>query len=237
MTRKTIAVFALLVFSTMTLSSCETVTKYKKTIIATGLGCVIGLAAGSIYDESARKKDSKERRNDVFAIFKKKKSQNKGKIVGLGVGCLTGLGVGLYLDLMHDDMQEQFGTRGIQLEKIPDSNGETEELLVKMDGDINFTVGQAGLAGTAQANVGNLKEALQGYPETGVKIWGHTDKSGTRAVNDALSLNRAKTVETALALPSNRVVETKGFASDRPLDGTGVSPANRRVEVRIVPLP
>lgn len=226
----------LLTFSAGAFSSCDTMQKYQKTIVATGVGCAIGLGAGAIYDEAQRKKDSKERRKDVLAIFKKKKSQNKGKIVGLGVGCLAGLGVGLYLDLMYDDMSNQFAGRGIQLEKVPDENGETKELLVKMDGDINFAVNQATLAGTAKANVANLKEALAGYPETGVRIWGHTDKSGQRAYNERLSLNRAITVRDELALPSNRVIETKGFAWDRPLDGTGESPANRRVEVRIVPI-
>ncbi|EHQ04924.1 OmpA/MotB domain protein [Leptonema illini DSM 21528] len=235
MMKRTITGATLLIFSAGAFSSCDTMQKYKKTIIATGVGCAIGLGAGAIYDEAQRKKDSKDRRNDVFAIFKKKKSQNQGKIVGLGVGCLAGLGVGLYLDLMYDDMSNQFGGRGIQLEKVKDENGETEELLVKMDGDINFAVNQATLAGTAKSNVANLKEALAGYPETGVRIWGHTDKSGQRAYNEALSLNRARTVQGELALPSNRVIETKGYAWDKPLDGTGASPTNRRVEVRIVP--
>jgi len=237
MMKRTLTSATLLIFSTALFSSCETVQKYQKTIIATGVGCVIGLGAGAIYDEGQRKKSSKDRRNDVFSIFKTKKSQNKGKMVGLGVGCLAGLGVGLYLDLMYDDMSDKMSARGIQLEKVPDSSGETEELLVKMDGDINFAVNQAGLAGAAQANVANLKEALAGYPETGVRVLGHTDKSGARAFNETLSLNRAKSVVTALALPSNRVIETKGMAWDQPLDGTGASPANRRVEVRIVPAP
>jgi outer membrane protein OmpA-like peptidoglycan-associated protein len=205
-------------------------------LISTGLGCGAGLALGTIYDEAQRKKDSKDRRKDVFAIFKKKKEQNQGKIVGLATGCLAGLGVGLYLDLMYDDIQNQFGSKGIQLEKVPDEKGETKELLVKMDGDINFQLNSAELQGVAKENVAKLKEALEAYPETGVKIWGHTDKSGSRAYNEKLSFERAKSVANYLNLASSRVVEIKGWAWDKPIDETGKSPANRRVEVRIVPL-
>jgi len=215
-------------------SHCGSITK--KTLISTGLGCGAGLALGTIYDEAQRKKESKDRRKDVFAIFKKKKEQNQGKIVGLATGCLAGLGVGLYLDLMYDDIQNQFGSKGIQLEKVPDEKGETKELLVKMDGDINFQLNSAELQGVAKENVAKLKEALEAYPETGVKIWGHTDKSGTRAYNEKLSFERAKSVANYLNLASSRVVEIKGWAWDKPIDETGKSPANRRVEVRIVPL-
>jgi len=215
-------------------SHCGSITK--KTLISTGLGCGAGLALGTIYDEMKRKKDSKDRRKDVFAIFKKKKVQNQGKIVGLATGCLAGLGVGLYLDLMYDDIQNQFGSKGIQLEKVPDEKNETKELLVKMDGDINFQLNSAELQGVAKENVTKLKEALEAYPETGVKIWGHTDKSGTRAYNEKLSFDRAKSVANYLNLASSRVVEIKGWAWDKPIDETGKSPANRRVEVRIVPL-
>ncbi|MFN3605158.1 MAG: OmpA family protein [Leptonema sp. (in: bacteria)] len=208
----------------------------KKTVISTSVGCFVGLGLGALYDELQRKKDSKERRKDILAAFKKKKEHNQGKIVGLTSGCLTGLGVGLYLDLMYDDIQNQFSQKGIQLEKVPDEKGETKELLVKMDGDINFQVNSANLQGVAKENVTKLKEALESYPETGIKVWGHTDKSGSRTYNEKLSLDRAKSVVEYMNLPSNRVLEVKGLAWDRPIDGTGASPANRRVEVRILPL-
>lgn len=229
-----ISLLLLMSITTLTLNNCGSLTK--KTLISTGLGCGAGLALGTIYDEMQRKNEAKDRRKDIFAIFKKKKEHNQGKIVGLATGCLAGLGVGLYLDLMYEDIQNQFGSKGIQLEKVPDEKGETKELLVKMDGDINFQINSAELQGVAKTNVEKLKEALEAYPETGVKIWGHTDKSGSRSYNERLSYERSKTVANYLNLPSSRVIEIKGWAWDKPIDGTGKSPANRRVEVRIVPL-
>ncbi len=215
--------------------SCESLTW--KTFAATGIGCAAGLGIGAVIDEANRKKSNKDRRKDVFAIFKKRKAQNNGKIVGLATGCLAGLGVGLYLDLMHDDIEGEFGDRGIELEKVSAPNGDTEELLVKMDGDISFDTGSANLSGTAENNVDTLREALAKYPETKVRVWGHTDGTGSRSVNDRLSLARASEVAGELGLGSDRVKERKGWANDRPLPGTnrnGEARSNRRVEVFIL---
>lgn len=215
--------------------SCESLTW--KTLLSTGIGCAAGLGIGAVIDEANRKKSNKDRRKDVFAIFKKRKAQNNGKMVGLATGCLAGLGVGLYLDLMHDDIEDQFGDRGIELEKVTAPNGDTEELLVKMDGDISFDSGSANLSGAASNNVGTLKEALAKYPETQVRVWGHTDGTGSRATNDRLSRQRAEEVSDELGLGSSRVKEMKGWANDRPLPGTsrsGKARSNRRVEVFIL---
>ncbi len=223
-----------IVVSSFFVSSCDSLGK--KTLISTSVGCLAGLGLGALYDELQRKKDSKERKNDILAAFKKKKQQNQGKIIGLTTGCMAGLGVGLYLDMMYDDIENHFSKKGIQLEKIQDENGETKELLVKMDGDINFQVGSSELQGVAKENVSKLKEALDSYPETGIKVWGHTDKSGKRDFNEKLSLERARSVVNYMGLAPSRVLEVKGWAWDKPLDGTGASPLNRRVEVRILPL-
>ncbi|MCB1321379.1 MAG: OmpA family protein, partial [Leptospiraceae bacterium] len=198
--------------------SCESLTW--RTPVATAIGCTAGAGLGAIYDEQMRKKENEDRRKDIFSIFKKRKEHNQGKIVGLGAGCLAGLGVGLYLDLMHDDMEESFGARGIELEKIPDANGDTRELKVKMDGDISFATGSAQLTGDARTNVDTLREALEKYPETQVKIWGHTDGTGSRSINNQLSMQRAQQVASNLDIPTSRVVEMRGWANDKPLPGT-----------------
>ena len=83
-----------------------------------------------------------------------------------------------------------------------------------------------------------LTEAMEKYPETQVKVWGHTDGTGSRTINDRLSLQRAQTVAGELDLPSSRVGEIRGWANDKPLPGTnksGEARSNRRVEVFIQP--
>ncbi|MCB1305884.1 MAG: OmpA family protein, partial [Leptospiraceae bacterium] len=157
---------------------------------------------------------------------------------GLATGCLAGLGVGAYLDIMKEDMEDTMGDKGISLEAVKGSDGETDELLVKMDGDISFNSGSAGLQGVAKENVDKLSEALEAYPETKIKIWGHTDYTGSRSLNETLSLARAQSVKSSLGMPSDRVAEVRGYAWDRPVNGGAPTPganrANRRVEVRII---
>jgi len=209
-----------------------------RTGVATGIGCGAGLALGTVIDEYNRKKDTEKKKKEVFVIFRKAKEFNQGKMVGLAAGCLAGLGTGIYLDLMHADMEGQFKERGITLEKVQSRSGTTEELLVKMDGDISFDTGKADLSGVAASNVSTLREALQKYPETQVRIWGHTDGTGTRAINQPLSENRATQVARTLDLNSSRIAEMKGWANDRPLPGksrTGDVRENRRVEIFILP--
>ncbi|MBE7439602.1 MAG: OmpA family protein [Spirochaetales bacterium] len=209
-----------------------------RTGVATGIGCGAGLALGAVIDEYNRKKDTEKKKKEVFVIFRKAKEFNQGKIVGLAAGCLAGLGTGIYLDLMHADMEGQFKERGITLEKVQSRSGTTEELLVKMDGDVSFDTGKADLSGVAATNVGTLKEALEKYPETQLRIWGHTDGTGSRAINQPLSENRAAEVARKLDLKSSRIAEMKGWANDRPLPGksrSGDVRENRRVEIFILP--
>ncbi|MCB1170151.1 MAG: OmpA family protein [Leptospiraceae bacterium] len=240
--KRAIAITTLTVMTLSFGARCATLDKLGwNTIIGTGIGCTAGLAIGAIYDEVQRKKENKDRKkleNAVYGIFKERKKHNQGKIIGLATGCLAGLGVGAYLDIMKEDMEDTMGDKGISLESVKGPDGETDELLVKMDGDISFDTGSAGLQGVAKENVAKLSAALEGYPETQIKIWGHTDYTGSRAVNDALSLRRAQSVQSSLDISSSRIAEVRGFAWDRPVNGGTPSPganrANRRVEVRII---
>lgn len=236
---KKVSILLIFVF---VVSSCSVFEKATlgRTGIATAAGCLAGLGIGAIYDEKMRGEEAKQRKKDILAAFKKKKQHNKGKLIGLGSGCMIGLGTGLYLDMMASDIEEKMAGRGITLEKVQGNDGETDELLVKMDGDINFSTGSPNLTGVASQNVSNLAEALAAYPDTGVKVYGHTDGTGSRATNERLSLARANSVKGTLvnkSVGADRFKEITGYANDRPLPGTnqsGNEPKNRRVEVRII---
>ncbi len=221
----------------------------KRMIASISVGCAVGLAVGAVYDETQRKKDSKNKSNDYLRQVKesitreKKKPQNKGKIVGLGAGCLAGVGAGFYLNTMYDNMNEQLSKEGIALEKRAGSNGETEALLVKMDGGISFEDGKADLKGKGKENIDKLAEALTAYPETKINISGHANKTGSEDVNMRLSQNRAETAKTEIigsGIETNRISGVKGFGSTKPavVNGKELKPedgANRRVEVEILP--
>lgn len=214
----------------------------QRLLIATGIGCGTGLAFGAVYDEMQRAKDGKERKkieNQVFNVFKKKKAQNKGKMVGLAAGCAAGLGTGLYLNMMKEDIKENFGKNGIELEDVKDRNGDLTALKVKMDGDISFENGKADLKGTGKQNIDKLSEALMAYPDTNLAVTGHANKTGAESVNLKLSESRAKEVVSIMGdngVEKTRVSSVKGVGSEQPLEGKKPEDgANRRVEVEILP--
>lgn len=235
MTYDKIAVVAL----AAVLVSCSS--NMTRLFVSTGIGCGAGLALGTVYDEVERKKEGKDRKrleNQIFNVFKKRKEHNQGKIVGLATGCLAGLGTGLYLNIMHEDIQANFKDKGINLEKETGKNGETKALLVKMDGGISFENDKSDLKGVAKSNIDKLSEALSAYPETNVQITGHGNQTGSETRTAELSQERAVAAKEALVddgVDSGRILEAKGESWNDPLPGKNPKdPENRRVEIRIL---
>lgn len=98
-----------------------------------------------------------------------------------------------------------------------------------------FGNGSAVLSAAAEAQVRAFAEALK-RPQLAnvrVRIEGHTDSSGGRAINEALSQRRAQAVADYLmsqGIEAGRL-EVRGFGYSRPLPGKRASdPDNRRVE-------
>ena len=109
----------------------------------------------------------------------------------------------------------------------------------RVDLRLSFGVGSAELSDSAQAQVRAFAEALR-RPQLAnarVRIEGHTDSSGGRAMNLRLSQKRAQAVADFLVnqgIAATRL-EVRGYAYDQPLAGQPASAhQNRRVEaVRI----
>jgi OmpA-OmpF porin, OOP family len=105
----------------------------------------------------------------------------------------------------------------------------------RVDLRLAFGPGSATLSSAGQAQVQAFAEALR-RPQLAnvrVRIEGHTDSSGGRAVNQALSQKRAQAVADYLVnqgIASGRL-EVRGYGYDRPLPGRPASAReNRRVE-------
>lgn len=109
----------------------------------------------------------------------------------------------------------------------------------RIDLRVSFLLGSAQLTDQAQQEVKVFAKALL-LPELSFKrfrIEGHTDSSGSRAMNLDLSKRRAQAVADYLAqlgVPSSRL-EIRGYGPDRPLPGhSASSPENRRVEAQLL---
>lgn len=102
---------------------------------------------------------------------------------------------------------------------------------------VEFDLGTARLATDAAQRLDRLASTLKDPALAGARflVTGHTDTSGSDAINVPLSCNRAKAVRDHLLSrgfdPAR--LDAVGFGARRPLDGTpAADAANRRVEIR-----
>jgi outer membrane protein OmpA-like peptidoglycan-associated protein len=159
------------------------------------------------------------------------------KVVGAGVGALAGAAVGVYMDRQERELREKTAGTGVEVER------QGNELLLTMPSGITFPINSYEVQPQFQDTLDQVAQTLTSYPSTLIDVYGHTDPSGGDSINIPLSRNRAQSVANYLAgkgVQSARIA-TQGFGSSQPLAGNDNSTeaeraANRRVEIRIVPV-
>ena len=189
--------------------SCDSLTKTQK-------GAGIGAAAGGV----------------VGALIGKKAGNTAvGALIGGAIGGTAGAFIGRRMDRQAAEIQKA----------IPNAEviREGEGIIVKFDSGILFDFDKTALKDAAKANVQSLASSLNQYPDTDIKIIGHTDSKGTETYNQGLSERRAAAVKAyavSQGVPSSRLVTIgKGFSepiADNETDAGRA--ANRRVEIVIV---
>lgn len=113
---------------------------------------------------------------------------------------------------------------------------QTDRGLVFTLSDVLFSTGQAELRAGAKANIDRLAQRLNQEPERKITIEGHTDSTGTVAINEALSQRRADAVRQYLvnAGVSPERITSVGKGQDFPVASNNTAEGrqqNRRVEV------
>jgi len=198
-----------LAVGSMAFQSCDSLTKTQK-------GAGIGAAAGGV----------------IGALIGKKAGNTAvGALIGGAIGGTAGAFIGRRMDRQAAEIQKA----------IPNAEviREGEGIIVKFDSGILFDFDKTALKDAAKANVQSLASSLNQYPDTDIKIIGHTDSRGTEQYNMGLSERRAAAVKAyavSQGVPSSRLVTIgKGFAepiADNETDAGRA--ANRRVEIVIV---
>ena len=157
------------------------------------------------------------------------------KIVGAGIGAVAGAGIGAYMDAQERKLREQ--TAGTGVDVIRDG----DNLLLRMPSGITFATDDANVQPQFRPTLDQVASTLSQYPKTYIDVYGHTDSDGSDAYNQGLSERRAQSVAGYLSshgVQSARIA-TRGFGETQPVadnttpDGKA---ANRRVEIRIVPV-
>lgn len=100
---------------------------------------------------------------------------------------------------------------------------------------VNFQLGKDNLTEQAQVILDSVAKKLQDFPDVRVRIVGHTDNTGTEALNANLSIRRAESVKrylVAQGIAENRL-ETAGRGDREPIATNATEEGraqNRRIE-------
>jgi outer membrane protein OmpA-like peptidoglycan-associated protein len=154
-----------------------------------------------------------------------------GAIAGAAVGGTTGALIGRKMDKQAAELEAQLAENA-KVERIG------EGIKVTFESGILFQTGKAVLSESSKDALTKFSKTLIDYPDTDVMIYGHTDSTGSDAINQPLSENRANAVRDFLAAKGVALkrITTQGMGSSSPAETNDTEAgrqANRRVEVAI----
>ena len=157
------------------------------------------------------------------------------RIIGTGIGALAGGAVGAYMDRREQELRRQTAGSGVEIERRGD------ELVLTMPSGITFAFDRYDVQPQFRPTLDKVGEVLGDYPQTMIDIYGHTASVGADAYNQTLSENRARAVADYLSMQGvNKVrMATLGYGETQPIADNATESgraANRRVEIRIVPV-
>lgn len=209
---KTIVTLAAIVLAVSGLSGCANMTETQR---ATATGAGIGVLAGAAIGAAA--------------------GGSRGAGTGAAIGAALGAGGGY---LWSQQMQEQKATMeqatrgtGVAVTQTADN-----QLKLEIPSDISFDTGRYDIKPNMRAVLDRFATSLNQNPVSTVRIIGHTDSSGSDAVNAPLSVNRAAATRDYLVARGVAVsrIAIDGRGSHEPV-ADNATPAgramNRRVEI------
>lgn len=199
--------------STFSCASWEGASKQTK---GTAVGAGVGAAAGAGLGQ---------------AIGHNRRATLAGAAIGAVIGGIAGNQIGAYMD-----RQEQ-ALRDVAAESEAMSVRRDQDVIVAtFKSDVMFDLDSAALKPGAYPEMDRVAAVLRDYPETRLRVSGHTDQSGTEAYNQQLSERRAMAVKNALIQRgvADYRIDAIGFGETMPISSNAAM--NRRVEIRITPV-
>ena len=152
-----------------------------------------------------------------------------GAVVGGAVGAIAGNIWSKRMQEKQAAMERATQGTGIDVARTPNN-----ELKVNIPSDFSFDVGSAAIKPAMRPVLDQFAQGLD--PAMRVRVIGHTDSTGSDAVNDPLSRERAYSVQqylTTRGVQGSRI-STEGVGSRQPLADNATADGrarNRRVEI------
>jgi len=178
-------------------------------------GALIGAGAGAVIGQ---------------LIGKDTKGTVIGAAAGTALGALVGNRVGAYMDKQEEELRKAAeASEAMSIKRAEDA------IVATFKADVLFDVGSANLKPGAYSEMDRVAGVLGKYPDTRIRVEGHTDASGSDAHNQGLSERRAAAVKTALVQRSvaPERIQTIGYGETMPISPEPAQ--NRRVSLVITP--
>ena len=192
------------------LGGCANMTDtQRRTATGAGVGAVAGAVLGSVTGGSA----------------------GTGALIGAGVGAL---GTYIWSSNMEQQKREmEQATQGTGVSVVQTSDN---QLKLDIPSDISFATGRADIEANFRPVLDRFAEGLRNNPNAEVRIIGHTNSTGSDAINNPLSLDRAESTRNYLTARgvSGARIQVDGRGSREPIAGNDTAAGrarNRRVEI------
>ena len=201
---------ASLAAASLLLAGCESMSETQK---GTAAGAGVGAIGGAAIDAATGGKGG------------------TGALVGGVLGAVVGNIWSKKQEERRAAMEKATQGTGVEVSRTADN-----QLKLNVPSDISFDSNRANIKPELRAVLDPFASSLQGDPNVRVSIIGHTDSTGSDAVNNPLSLERAHSVRDYLAARgvSASRIETSGRGEREPIADNGSEAGrakNRRVEI------
>jgi outer membrane protein OmpA-like peptidoglycan-associated protein len=189
-------------------AGCESMSEREQgTAKGAGIGAVAGAVLGGVSGNNA----------------------GRGAVIGGAVGAVAG---NLWSKRMEDKrraLEQSTQGSGVAVEKTSDNR-----LRVNVPADVSFATGSSAISPTMRATLDSVANNVE--PTMQVTVVGHTDSTGSAALNEALSLERATAVRDYLAVRgvAGPRIGVFGRGAREPVadnDSDAGRARNRRVEI------
>ncbi|MEW6694355.1 putative lipoprotein YiaD [Tepidimonas thermarum] len=204
---------AAVVAAGVALAGCANMSEEQKS--GTARGAMIGAAAGAV----------------LGAVTDGSKGAVRGAAIGAGAGALGGYVWSSRMEQQKREMEQATAGTGVQVTQTADNR-----LKLEIPSDISFDVNRADIKPQFRSVLDTFAAGLQRNPAARVTIIGHTDSTGSDAINNPLSVNRAAAVRDYLSTrgvsPARMTIDGRGSREPIASNDTAEGRArNRRVEI------
>jgi len=204
------SILILLLAAPMALAQTD---QHAKTKRGAAIGGVAGAVVGGVLGNNRGKGNAK-----------------RGAAIGGVVGAATGAIVGAMMDKQEKELR--------QIEGVNVQRTSPDELKVTVKNDVLFDFNSTALRSVSKESLREMANVFEKYPDTTIRVEGHTDSIGTNAYNQRLSERRASSVSNYLenlGVRSSRI-DTIGYGESQPRASNSTASGrqlNRRVEIHI----